>query len=231
MMTINSLMRANCLERIKGFIFDCDGVLFDSRGANSRYYNQILERMGLGSMDEAQDEYVHSHSVTDSIARIVPSERLQEANAVRAATPYEQFIQYMRPEPGLYEILSTIRDLGYRQAINTNRTSTMDLLLDRFDLERFFSPVVTAGKVSRPKPHPESLHMILDSWKAAPDEVIFIGDSLVDERTAQAAGAVFWAYKNETLHASCLVPDFWSMRQFLLHNRNGASVVSRSPNR
>jgi phosphoglycolate phosphatase len=227
-MTINPLMRVPELSRIKGFIFDCDGVLFDSRDANSRYYNHILERLGLEPMDEAQDEYVHSHSVTDSIARIVPPDRLKEANTTRSAIPYNTFIRYMRPEPGLYELLSSIRDLGYRQAINTNRTTTMDLLLDRFELGQFFFPVVTAGIVSRPKPHPESLHKILDSWKAAPDEVVFIGDSRVDERTALAAGTVFWAYKNEALHASCLVPDFWSMRQFLLHNRNGASVLIRS---
>ena len=219
MITINPLLRRN-VERIKGFVFDCDGVLFDSREANCRYYNFILERMGLEAMDEEQEEYVHAHSVHDSIAKIVPRDRLDEAGAVRAAVSYEHFLGFMRPEAGLYELLGTIRSLGLRQAINTNRTTTMELLLERFDLGEYFFPVVTAGRVSRPKPHPESLHVILDAWKARADEVIFIGDSGVDERTAQAAGVEFWAYKNETLRGACVIPDFWDMRQFLLSNRN-----------
>jgi phosphoglycolate phosphatase len=231
MITINPLLRRlQAMSRIKGFIFDCDGVLFDSREANRRYYNHILERMDLEPMDGAQDEYVHSHSVHDSIARIVPKKRLAEAHAIRSSIPYERFFEYMLPEPGLYELLSAIRDLGYRQAVNTNRTTTMDLLLERYELGRFFCPVITAGKVARPKPHPESLHLILDTWKAAPEEVVFIGDSAVDARAALDAGVEFWAYKNETLHASFLIPDFWSMLQFLLHN-NGAAVKFRSPTR
>jgi phosphoglycolate phosphatase len=221
--TINPLLRPGNMSRIKGFIFDCDGVLFESREANRRYYNHILERMGLGPMDGEQEEYVHAHSVHHSIARIVPPERLKEADAVRASIRYEQFFAYMRPEPGLYELLSAIRGLGYRLAVNTNRTTTMDLLLERFELERFFLPVITAGRVTSPKPHPEGLHMILDSWRAGPEEVVFIGDSRLDERAALAAGVVFWSYKDETLHASHLVTDFWSMRQYLLFNRRTLS--------
>jgi phosphoglycolate phosphatase len=224
MMTINSLLRLRSHERfrrIKGFVFDCDGVLFDSKHANCMYYNHILELLGLGPMDRNQEEYVHAHSVHDSIARIVPRERIVEANALRATIPYEKFLGYLRPEPGLYELLTSIRDLGYRLAVNTNRTTTMDLLLERFDLGKFFFPVITAGKVSNPKPHPESLHLILRYWGADPGEVIFIGDSLVDEGTALAAGTLFWSYKNEKLQASCLIPDFWSMRQALLNRCAG----------
>ena len=32
------------LKQIEALIFDCDGVLFESREANLAYYNRILEK-------------------------------------------------------------------------------------------------------------------------------------------------------------------------------------------
>ncbi|MFP4515196.1 MAG: HAD family hydrolase [Desulfovibrionales bacterium] len=208
------------LNGISGFVFDCDGVLFDSRDANRRYYNLIRERLGLPPMDGEEEEYVHSHSVTDSVARIVSPELLDDADRVRKSLPYEEMLPFLRPEPGLFELLSTIRDLDFRLAINTNRTTTMEMLLDRFDLEHYFSPVITAAKVSRAKPHPESLHLILDYWKATPGEIIYIGDSDVDEQTAQRAEVQFWAYKNPVLKAQMHISDFWTLRQYILKQQN-----------
>ncbi|NIQ97111.1 MAG: HAD family hydrolase, partial [Desulfuromonadales bacterium] len=41
---------------IKGVIFDCDGVLFESRQANLAYYNDILAFFGEEPISEADRE-------------------------------------------------------------------------------------------------------------------------------------------------------------------------------
>ncbi len=33
--------------RLRAIVFDCDGVLFDSKEANVKFYSHILERVGL----------------------------------------------------------------------------------------------------------------------------------------------------------------------------------------
>ena len=38
------------LRLIRGVVFDCDGVLFDSRDVNRHYYNHILGALGLEPM-------------------------------------------------------------------------------------------------------------------------------------------------------------------------------------
>ena len=53
--------------------------------------------------------------------------------------------------------------------------------------------------------------MILAAWRMTPDEVIYIGDSSVDEQTAKAAGIRFWSFKNPYLDAEIMVPDFWTL--------------------
>ena len=51
-------------------IFDCDGVMFDSRQANRNYYNHLLARFGRPAMCEEDVAYVHMHTADDSIKHI-----------------------------------------------------------------------------------------------------------------------------------------------------------------
>ena len=46
-------------DSTKVIIFDCDGVLFDSKAANIAFYNQILAAVGLAPMTAEEVAYVH----------------------------------------------------------------------------------------------------------------------------------------------------------------------------
>ena len=52
---------------IKLVAFDCDGVLFDSRQANIAFYNTILARFDQPPMSPEAEDYVHSHTVWESL--------------------------------------------------------------------------------------------------------------------------------------------------------------------
>lgn len=186
---------------VKGFVFDCDGVLIDSKAANVRFYNLILQKLGLPAMTPDCEAFVHAHTVQDSIAHIVPQALVPEAVTLKQAISYAQVVDSIRLEPDITECLDCLRRAGYRCAVNTNRTDTMEMILDRYALGGYFHPVVTSQDVIHPKPAPESLLVIVHAWELQPRELVFIGDSQVDEQTARAAGVPFWAYKNEGLRA------------------------------
>lgn len=220
MTRLTALTHPGFLNGLKGIVFDCDGVLFDSMDSNRLYYNAILQRLGLGPMTPEQEAYVHAHAVHESLAYIVPQERWNEIDSARSQVDYKaEILPHLVPEPGLYELLGSLRQAGYRLGISTNRTSTMSWLVERFGLGRFFAPVVTASDV-RPKPHPESLNLIMERWGLGPKEVVFVGDSNVDALTARAAGMRFWAFRNPGLTAELYIDDFWSMARGM---RLGAS--------
>ncbi len=189
------------MSSIKGFVFDCDGVLIDSKAANVRFYNLILQKLGLPAMSLDCETFVHAHTVQESIAHIVPDALLQEALTIQRSISYSQVVESIRLEPGITECLACLRRTGFSCAVNTNRTDTMGMILDRYSLSEYFHPVVTSQDVLRPKPDPESLFLILNSWSVSPHELVFIGDSPVDEQTARAAGTPFWAYRNKSLGA------------------------------
>jgi HAD superfamily hydrolase (TIGR01549 family) len=203
------------VDGLKGIIFDCDGVLVDSKEANTTFYNMIREHFGYAPMSAAQESYVHSHAVNESVAHIVPPEQLDEAWQFVKNLNYRDVLPRLSLEPGLVDFLDTLRGCGYHLGILTNRTTTMNLLLRWFNISMFFTPVITARLV-RPKPSPEGLFRVLRQWRMEPADVAYIGDSGVDAECARLAGVRFWAYRNASLPADMLVHDFWSLRNCFL---------------
>ncbi|MDY6824733.1 MAG: HAD family hydrolase [Thermodesulfobacteriota bacterium] len=202
---------------IKIVAFDCDGVLFDTETANRAYYNEILQRMGLPEVTDEQFEYVHMHTVDASLAFLCGEDRLNEAHEHRKQTGYAPFIQYMKKAPGLDELLDRIAG-RYHIAIATNRSNTMNRVLSTHGLAGRFSPVVTALDVPNPKPAPDQLHKILDYFRAAPGEMLYVGDSELDAAAAGAAGVPFIAYNNPDLPANWYVTTMDELRTLLRGN-------------
>ena len=194
---------------LKLVVFDCDGVVFDSKNANRVYYNHIRETFGRPAMDEEELEYVHMHHVMDSIRHLFrhyPTD-LERAEAYRQTLDYTPYLQYMLMEPDLFEFLDFLRP-GYKTAISTNRTSTMNSVLRIFKLAEKFDKVVTAFDVAHPKPHPEALEQILSHFGYQVDEAVYIGDSQVDREHTAALGMRLIAFKNPDLPAEYHVESF-----------------------
>ena len=197
------------MKNISAVIFDCDGVLFDSRQANTNFYNRFLLDFGLPLMTEEEISYVHMHTVCKSVQYIFRDSAFEEeAQKQRLKMDYSPFIKDMVIEPGLKELLRILKP-GFALAIATNRSNTIGEVLEYNGLTQFFEVVISSLDVQRPKPNPESLFKILDFFNISPDESIYIGDSVVDYETAEAADVPFISYKNRQLkaayHLNCLM--------------------------
>lgn len=181
--------------------FDCDGVMFDSSQANRAYYNHVLEYAGLPTMTEEQFAFAHMHTVDETLAYLIQdADLLSAAHQYRKKMSYLSFIRYMVVEPTLKALLAKLTP-GFKKAIATNRTDTMDRVLTEHGLHGQFDIVVTASDVRFPKPHPEQLTVILNYFGIRPEGMVYIGDSLLDAQAAQAAAVPFIAYRNANLPA------------------------------
>jgi HAD superfamily hydrolase (TIGR01549 family) len=189
------------MANFKIVAFDCDGVLFDTEQANRVYYSTILRHFGRPGVTDKQFAFVHMHTIFESLAYLFPDEKsLTAAHDFRKTMDYQNFMSYFIMEPHLVSLLEKLRP-QFKTAIATNRSDTMNRLLAEFDLDGFFDLVVTASDVERPKPHPDVLLKISDHFEAPPQEVIYVGDSRLDELAAKAAGMPLIAYRNPTLSA------------------------------
>ncbi|ACN16202.1 putative HAD-superfamily hydrolase (subfamily IA protein) [Desulforapulum autotrophicum HRM2] len=189
-------------NKIKAVVFDCDGVMFDTADVNRRYYNQLLAGFNKPPLTEPQFVKVHMFSVKDAIAYLFPErEDLTDVFAHMKGLAYGEFISHMVIEPGLKDFLDSLKERMFIRAVATNRTNTMAEVLKTFDLEHRFESVVTAADVKNPKPAPDQLLKIMDHFKLAPREILFIGDSAFDQMAADKAGTVFVAFNNPSLKA------------------------------
>ena len=151
-------------------IFDCDGVMFDSRQANINFYNNILKRLGLSDMTKEEEAYIHMHTVGESLHYILkdtPFEKMADNYSI--GNDYFPFLKNMVMEPGLKELLSALKP-DFRLGIATNRTTTIGEVLKINGIDTFFDIVVSSLDVKKIKPHPESLYKILDFLKIDPEQ-------------------------------------------------------------
>ena len=205
-------------------IFDCDGVLFDSKDANIAFYNQILAAVGFTAMTAEEVAYVHVSTATEALGYLLTRrqmERVEEVLANRPTVDYTPFIHLMRMEPHLRELLEVLPH-NIKRAIATNRSYTIGDVLSTHGLSTEFDLVVSALDVERPKPHPEALLKILRHFACAPKEALFVGDSETDQISAQGAGVPFIAYKNQTLQADYHIEDLLEIAEII--KRKGSRV-------
>lgn len=182
----------------KAVIYDCDGVMFDSFEANLAFYQRIMRVMGRAPLDRADEEHMrvlHTYANREVLAHFFPDPaEWEEAVRQAGAIDYRELVPLMVMEEGFRETLETLNGrVGL--AVCTNRSTSMEMVLESFDLARYFGIVMTASKVANPKPHPEPLIKVLRHYGIASAEALFVGDSDVDRQAAQAAGVPFVAYK------------------------------------
>ncbi len=198
-------------KKAMAVIFDCDGVMFDSREANTHFYNHILERFGYPPLIEEDVAYVHMHTADDCIRHIFRgTPHVEEALSYRWEMDYGPFIRDMIMEPGLRQVLSCLGVFG-GLAVATNRSNTIGWVLERHGLTGFFDVVVSSLDVARPKPYPDPLFKVLDHYEIEASNALYVGDSSVDAETAAAAGVPFVAYKDERLPADFHARDMWDV--------------------
>lgn len=185
------------MNTIRGVIFDCDGVLFESRRANLAYYNTLLAHFDeppVAEHDQARADLCHTAASGHVLTELLGAERAAEALRIAADLDYRQFIPYMTPEPGMHEALARLAD-NLPLAVATNRGYSMPTILQHFGLQTYFRTVVTCHDVAHPKPAPDMLLEVARRLQIAVENLLFVGDSELDHAAAEAAGMPFAHYR------------------------------------
>jgi len=176
--------------------------MFDTALANRKYYDEVLQIFGKPRLNEEQFINIHMMTIRGAIEYLFPEmDDLSSVYDNLKNIGYKKFIKFMSMEKGLKELLIKLKDKGYIRGIATNRTNTMEKVLEDYGLEDYFEVVVTAAKVKKPKPDPEQLLLIMEKFELKPDEIFFIGDSDYDQQAAVRAKVRFAAFKNPDLKA------------------------------
>lgn len=218
---ISPTIEANMQSRKWKFrcvIYDCDGVLFDSIETNRRFFNHICTSIGRPPLTEPELRYAHIHTTFEGIHFLCRNdEGLEEkALALLPKIDPQEYIPHLKMEPHLLPALKILREAGIFRAINTSRSTSMKYIMERFGLWPYFDLVITILDVKKPKPHPESIEKIMETFQVERRETVFVGDSEIDKQAADSAGVKFISYKNRDIaQDGIVIEDHLALLDFL----------------
>ena len=178
--------------KMKGIIFDVDGVLLDSMeiwtDLGARYLKSIGREPGEGlarilfsmSMEQGA-EYLNDHYQLGS-----SSEEVMEG--LRAMLKDFYFYE-VKAKPGARELLERARDAGLRiTAATSSPREHIEKALARNGLLGYIERMFTSAEVGSSKHSPEIYDAASAYMGTAADETYVFEDSLYALRTAAAAG-------------------------------------------
>ena len=178
---------------IRAVIFDLDGTLLNTTHEIQYIFNQLLESYSLPkrSFDFFKENI--GNGVEDLLQKSLPynyskdiSPMLEEVKEIYA----ENLNKKSRPFEDIKEILDLLNQNGIQIGIITNKMHHLAVRC----VDTFFPShkimTIGAGHLHPRKPSPDSALVLASEFKTKPSEMLFIGDSSVDIKTAKNAGMV-----------------------------------------
>lgn len=199
-------------------ILDCDGVMIDSRAANIAYYNRVMDYCGRRRLTPLEEEWAHTLPDREVLARLLPGREdcRRRLPADFKYGNYQEYNHLLKPEPSLPPFMKWFKSGGGRLAVCTNRTRPdLELVLNLFGWLGWFDFAATADQVTRPKPHPEPVRLILHHLQTSPARCLYVGDSLADQEAAQGAAVPFVAFRAAGLQAETHINNFEDLKKLL----------------
>jgi phosphoglycolate phosphatase len=188
-------------------IFDLDGTLLDTIDDIAGAMNRVLSARGYETYGIEKYKLLVGDGIEEMVRRALAPRFLGAAEIDAVIREYRReydasWRAHSRPYPGVPELLMKLRRRGVRTAVLSNKSHpftvamTAELLPGcRFDVIRGAKPGVPL------KPDPEPALLVAAEMGVAPAEVLFLGDTKVDMKTAVAAGmfpaGALWGFRSE----------------------------------
>ena len=174
-------------------VFDLDGTLVDSRRDLAEAANDLLTACGGTPLAEEAVGRLVGDGAAVLVARVFAAARCDAPPdaLVRFLDLYNgRLLRFTRPYPGIVEALEAIGSRATLAVLTNKPASATRHILEGLDLARFFpSQYVRGGDGPLPrKPDPAGLRALMAETGIPARETTLVGDSLVDWRTALAAG-------------------------------------------
>lgn len=189
-------------------IFDLDGTLINTIADLGQACNYALSACGFPTHKIEDYPRLVGNGVNKLIERALPEEHRNEETVLRLReyfVPYydEHNCDFTRPYDGIPELLEALRQKGDEAmrrkgerwflavASNKYQAATEKIVAQLFP--GIFDVVLGERVGVERKPNPQIVYDILEAkgerLEAKGEEILYIGDSLVDAETARAAGA------------------------------------------
>lgn len=178
--------------RLRGVIFDMDGVVVDSEPLSMMTVAEVIGEHG-GRADPELLATLTGVSLPEAI-RVAAA---QSGRALDAAALYrsylERYLPRLRagaaPTPGLAGLIAALQAAGVPMGLaSSSSLAEIEVVVRALRLGLVLRAVASADEVARPKPAPDVYRLAIQRLGAGPAGVVAIEDSATGAAAAAAAG-------------------------------------------
>ena len=167
------------------FIFDLDGTIIDSELIGLKALQATLKEQGI---EKTLDELRFSLGIPGLTT-------LEILNIADIPTTLESWLEkekpFMKNVPIFEGIIEAIKALPKAGIVTSKTAEEMNHSFYFLNIDHHFHSVVCASDTEKRKPNPDPLELALKLLGCKADEAIYIGDSIYDMQSANAAGVDF----------------------------------------
>ncbi len=162
------------LTRYHHWIFDLDGTL-------TQAVHDFKRMRGLLNIPLDEDILTHIERLPHPL-RVAKKQHLDELERFYA--------EQAQPAEGVYDLLVGLAERGVALGIVTRNSKELaHLSLNVLGIEKYFcSDHIIGRDEAIPKPHPDGLQRLMQSWGVEPHQTLMVGDYKYDLLAGRAAG-------------------------------------------
>jgi len=193
--------------KFQAVIFDLDGTLLDTLADIADAMNAALERMGFPGHETDAYKYLTGDGVRALAERSIPEKAKDETTMASCIQGFrleyaDRWGAKTRPYPGITGLLKKLEKRRIKLSILSNKLDEFTRQAVRDFLPGFdFSFIIGAKPGLPPKPDPAGALLIARGLRIPPEQIIYIGDTGVDMKTALRAGmfpvGALWGFRDE----------------------------------
>ena len=183
------------MNKIRGLLFDLDGVLVDTAKYHFLAWKELADSLGIAftKQDNERLKGVSRMASFEIILEIGGRTMTQEEKETCCAKKNDNYVDYIKRLrqdelfPGVREFFDAAHASGYKIALGSASKNSM-LILDGLNITPYFDAVIDGTKVSRAKPDPEVFLAGAQALGLAPEECIVFEDAVAGVQAAHNAG-------------------------------------------
>lgn len=189
--------------KFKAVIFDLDGTLLNTLGDLRNAVNHALSRFGLPPRTTDEVRMFIGNGVKNLIVRAMPEGASNEDLEKALAYFREYYNAHLNvetmPYDGVPDMLKRLNSAGVKVCINSNKYDAALKLLCADHFAGLYDRAEGESASCPRKPDPTAALMLADICGVSASEMMYVGDSDVDVRTALNAGMtpgyVSWGFR------------------------------------
>lgn len=189
----------------KAIIFDLDGTLLNTISDLNNSINLTYKAFNIDRVDSTEKTMsMVGHGIKNLIDQcFIDYPKLSDSAYMKFLEIYnDEYYKTTTPYQGIKEMVDTLVNNGIKIGINSNKNDSYSKKLIEIHFPNINQDLVL-GHIDnmKVKPDPEGVNLLISKMNVDKKDVVYIGDSSTDIKTAENAGidslSVTWGFRSE----------------------------------